>query len=174
MRFQVQHVYPIAADRFFPDMFFDADYNETLYREGLGFDGFSVEAIEQGPDGGVQSRVAAVRPRLHMPGPIAKLLGDAFTYREVGRLQGAAWHSEIVPSRLADKVAIKTVMRVEPAGVGESRRIAEFDIEVRLFGVGKLMERFIEKTLRESYEKATAHSVRWLTARTSVRTGPGH
>lgn len=164
MRFSVQHHYPIAADRFFGAMFFDDDYNQTLYRQGLGFESFTVEEIERDAAGGVISRTAAVRPRLVMPRAVAKLLGDAFTYREVGRRQGNAWHSEIVPSRLADKVSIKTVMRVEPAGADRCLRVADFTVDVRIFGVGKVLAKFIERTLRESYDKATAHSVRWLEA----------
>jgi hypothetical protein len=165
MRFSVEHTYPIAAERFFTEMFFDADYNQTLYLKGLGFAAFTVEREDRDADGRVQHRTAAVRPRLNMPKPVEKLLGTAFTYREVGALMDGAWHSEIIPSRLADKLALKTIMRVQPVGEDTCLRIAEFDIQVRLFGVGKIMERFIERTLRESYQKATRHSVAWLNAR---------
>lgn len=165
MRFSVQHPYPIAADRFFSDMFFDADYNQTLYLQGLGFAAFTVQDERRDADGLVVERSALVRPRLNMPGPVEKLLGTAFTYREIGRLIDGAWCSEIIPSRLANKLALKTTMRIEPAGEDTCLRTATFDIQVRLFGVGKIMERFIEKTLRESYEQATRHSVAWLNAR---------
>lgn len=165
MRFSVQHTYPIAAADFYRGMFFDDAYNQTLYLEGLGFEAFTIEKLDRDETGLVKHRTAAVRPRLNMPKPVRKLLGDAFTYREVGTLKGDAWHSEIVPSRLADKVTLLTVMRVEAAGVDTCERIADFEVEVRLFGLGKVVERFIEKTLRESYEKAAAHSRRWLDAR---------
>lgn len=165
MRFTVQHTYPIAADRFFTEMFFDPEYNRTLYLESLGFEAFDIEREDRDVNGLVEHRTVRVQPKLNMPKPVAKLLGSAFTYREVGAMEGMAWESQIVPSRLADKVAVSTTMTVTPVGEDTCLRTAEFDIRVRIFGVGKVFEGFIERTLRESYAKASAHSTRWLNAR---------
>ena len=167
MRFTVQHTYPIAADRFFTEMFFDPEYNRTLYLDGLGFGAFDVEREDRDASGQVEHRTVRVQPKLNMPKPVAKLLGSAFTYREVGAMEGDAWESQIIPSRLADKVALRTRMTVTPVGEDTCLRTAEFDIQVRIFGVGKVFEGFIERTLRESYHKAGVHSARWLNARSA-------
>ncbi|MGK0359652.1 MAG: hypothetical protein ACI9U2_001958 [Bradymonadia bacterium] len=165
MRFTVQHTFPIAFDRFFTEMFFDPDYSRTLYLETLGCGAFDIEREDRDASGMVEHRTVRVQPKLNMPKPVAKLLGTTFTYREVGTMEGMAWESQIVPSRLADKVTVRTVMAVTPLGEDTCLRTAEFDIQVRIFGLGKVFEGFIERTLRESYAKASAHSIRWLNAR---------
>lgn len=170
MRFSVCHLNPISADRFFTDMFFEEDYNRALYLDCLGFADFTVEHLDRDANGLVQHRTIRVQPRLNMPRPVAALLGDSFTYREVGALKGRAWHSDIIPSRLPDRIAVHSVLRVEPAGPNQCRRLAHFDVRVDVFGVGTLVERFIARTLRESYDAATAHTIEWLDARTAVRT----
>ena len=167
MRFSVQHTYPIAADRFFTEMFFDPDYNRALYLDGLGFAAFDVEREDRDVDGLVEHRTVRVKPKLNMPKPVAKLLGAAFTYREVGAMEGDAWVAEIIPSKLSDKVEVRTTMTVAPVGEDTCLRTAEFDIRVRIFGLGKVFESFIERTLRESYQAASAHSARWLRARST-------
>lgn len=165
MRFSVQHTYPIAAERFFTEMFFDPDYNRALYLDGLGFEAFAVEREDRDADGLVEHRTVRVQPKLNMPKPVAKLLGSAFTYREVGVMEGEAWETEILPSRLADKVQLRTTMTVAPVGEDTCLRTAEFDINVRIFGLGKVFEGFIERTLRENYQTASTFSARWLSQR---------
>ena len=167
MRFSVQHTYPISAEGFFTEMFFDRDYNRALYIDGLGFGAFDVEREDRDAQGRVEHRTVRVKPKLNMPKPVAKLLGSAFTYREVGAMEGDAWQAEIIPSRLSDKVEVRTTMTVAPVGEDTCLRTAEFDIRVRIFGLGKVFESFIERTLRESYEAATLHSARWLAARSA-------
>ena len=53
-------------------------------------------------------------------------------------------------------------MWLERTGPGQSDRVAEFEIEVKIFGIGGMFEKFLEKTMRESYGKATEFTNKWL------------
>lgn len=166
MQFTVRHRYPLSAEAFWSEMFFDSGYNQGLYTEGLGFAGITIEAQETDATGRPVRRRARVRPTLHAPAPVAKLLGDALTYEERGtRDAQGRWVTEIIPSRLADRISIKTTMWTIPTDPGMCDRVAEFEVHVRVLGLGGLVEKFVEKTLRESYDKAAAYSAKWVAER---------
>ena len=61
-------------------LFLDKEFNEKLYRDGLGFPEFSV--LEQRETDTQILRKAAGQPKMNMPGPVAKLLGNNFRYVE--------------------------------------------------------------------------------------------
>ncbi len=166
MRVVIRDPYDVPPEAFWGRMFFDPAYNQSLYTEGLGFE--SLEILEDAvtPDGSRRRRMR-VRPRLDMPAAVKKLVGEKVTYVEEGTFDAAAgtFRSRIVPSSLADRIRIETVMRLEPRGAGACERIAEAEVEVRVLGLGGLVEKFIEKSLRDNYAKGAAFSNRWLAAR---------
>ena len=123
-------------------------HHEALYRKGLHFESFKV--IEETTTGR-RTRKLAVTPQLEAPGPIKKLLGDSISYIEDGHLDPAkpSWVTRVLPSKLADKANISSELWLERTGPGQSDRVAAFDIEVKIFGIGGMFEKFLEKTMRE-------------------------
>lgn len=166
MKFTVRHRYGCTPQHFWSRVFFSDEYTSPLYREGLGFDSVEVQSLTREPSGAVQRRMA-VRPKLVIPGPVKKLLGGALTYLEVGAYDPVSgrFSSEIIPSAGADKIKIRTEMWMEPVGQDEGDRVASFEVSVRVFGIGKVVEKFIERSLRESYASATTFTNRWLAQR---------
>lgn len=161
MKFTIRDDYACSAAHFWGEMFFDPEYNRRVYREGLEFEIF--ELLEQTEQDGIIERKIRVMPKLDAPRPIRKLIGDALTYEEHGRFDGVRWESRVVPSRLADRVKPQLIQWVEPAGDDRCVRYVAFDIEVRILGLGKLMEKFLERTYRENYTKAAQWTNRvWL------------
>lgn len=163
MKFTLRHPYNVGPETFWRDVFFDPAYNEALYREALQFE--ACEVLEETtPADGRRTRKMAVTPKLDAPGPIKKVIGDSISYVEEGRLDLAkpSWIVRVLPSKLADKAKITSEMWLERTGAGQSDRVAEFDIEVKIFAVGGLFEKFLEKTMRESYAKATEFTNKWL------------
>lgn len=152
MQFSLRHDYACSAEQFWNATFFDADYNPRVYREGLEFSRF--EVLEQTEVDGVITRTLRVMPKLDAPAPVRKLIGDALVYEEHGRFADGHFVTTIVPSRLADKVSIKSDLWIEPGGEARCTRVVRFDVDVRIFGLGKVFEMFIERTLRENYAKA--------------------
>src|SRR5260370_40423535 len=58
-------------------LFLDKEFNEHLYKEGLGFPEFSV--VEQVETDTEIKRKTAAKPKItNMPGPVANLIGDGF------------------------------------------------------------------------------------------------
>ena len=163
MKFTLRHPYSIEPEAFWRDVFFDPAYNEALYRKALQFEAFKVIEETQGPDGR-RARKMSVTPKIDAPGPIKSLLGDSVSYIEDGHLDLAkpSWVVKVLPSKLADKSTIRSEMWLERTGPGQSDRVANFDIEVKIFGVGGMFEKFLEKTMRDSYQKAADFTNLWL------------
>lgn len=163
MKFTLRHQYHVGPDTFWREVFFDPAFNERLYREALQFE--SVKILEENVEAdGRRTRRMAVTPRLDLPAPIKKVLGDSVSYVEEGRydLARPSWIVRVIPSKLADKANVTSEMWLERTGPGQSDRVAEFNIDVNMFMIGGLFEKTLEKTMRDSYQKATDFTNAWL------------
>lgn len=149
------------AERFWK-IFFDKEFNETLYKKALGFPEFSI--VEQKETEHEITRKAAGQPRMNVPGPVAKLLGANFRYTEEGHFDKKTqfWKWKLYPSALADKLHTSGSVRIEPAGDGRVRRIAEMTLEAKVFGIGGLIESAAEKNMRDGWERSAHYMNKWL------------
>lgn len=152
-KFTVTHEIRCDVDTFWK-LFFDRTFNEKQYRQALGFPEFEI-LDQKETDTQITRRVSAV-PKMTMPGPVAKLLGSNFRYTEDGTFDKAAkvWRWKVTPSVLAEKLRQEGTLRVEPAGAGRVRRIADLTVEAKIFGLGGLMESSAEKQLREGWDQS--------------------
>jgi hypothetical protein len=141
-------------------VFLDKEYNRAFYLEELGFP--RLEILEQTE---TTRRLRAV-PKMDMPGPVKKILGDSFGYEEVGSLdrQKNEWRWKMVPNTMPDKLKTDGVVRVEPAGEGKCRRVDEVNIEAKIFGIGGLIESSAEKEIKAAWDKEAAFMNRWIKA----------
>ena len=142
--------------------YLDEDATRRLYADGLQFD--SVEVRTDGHHSSEQqTRELHYAPRLHMPAPIKRALGARLRIVERGTFTpsdsagGGRWTFQVFPSALTEKISISGSVTAEPDN-GALRRVTELDIRVPIFGVGGVMEKFIEKTTRENCRK----SAEWL------------
>lgn len=161
--FEIRHTFPITAEQFWQDTFFNEEFNRTLYLERLGFDAY--EVLEQGEEaGGVRTRKVRTTLKIDAPGPVRKMVGDSVSYVETGKFDPASgrYRFRIEPSKLADKLQISGEMWCEPRGDKRVERILRTDMEVKVFGVGKLVESTIERTTRDSYDKAATFTNEWI------------
>ena len=160
-KFTVTHEINCNAETFWK-IFFDKTFNEKLYREGLGFPEFTVVSQQETPT--EITRRAAGKPKLDMPGPVMKVLGDNFRYTEEGRFNVTTkvWTWKMTPSAAADKLRQEGTLRLEPIGDSKVRRIAEIINEAKIFGIGGLIESSGEKQLREGWDKSAVYMNRWI------------
>lgn len=144
--------------------FFDPEFNKQMYLQDLGFPAYEVVEHRETPTEIVH--VVAGTPKMNVPGPVAKLMGANFSYREEGRFNKATsvWSWKVIPSAMADKMRHEGTMRIERAGEGKVRRIATIEIEAKIFGIGGLIESSTEKQLREGWDKSAGVLQRWLDA----------
>jgi hypothetical protein len=139
-------------------LFFDREFNTQLYTVGLDFN--SYEIVEMSDS---HRRTKGV-PKMKLPGPVAKLLGDSFGYEENGTLDKATnlYRWKMTPNTMTDKLFTSGSVKIESAGEGKVRRISEASIEAKMFGVGGLLEGTAEGEMRASWEKENVFMNRWL------------
>ncbi len=163
MKLTLRDDYDCSVERFWEGLFFELDYNRALYRDGLGFEQMEIVADDVSDDGRRRRRMR-VKPKLDAPRAVRKLIGDALTYVEQGEYDPRTmrWSTRIVPSRVADRIRISIVVHCEPRGDDRCVRVADFEFDVRVIGLGRIFEQFIARTMRENYTKAARFSNRWL------------
>lgn len=155
-RFTLTHEIRCNADTFWKT-FFDKSFNETLFRQRLGFPEYTI--VDQRETETEIVRKVTGTPKMNMPGPVMKLLGSGFGYTEEGRLNKATqvWSWKTIPSTLAEKLRSEGTLRIEPIGDNKVRRITEIVIEAKVFGVGGLIESSTEKQMREGWEQSAVY-----------------
>ena len=147
--------------------YLDPAYVRALYLDTLGYRALDVLEVTE------QSRKLRVVPKLSLPGPIQKLLGDSFAYEDHGTLDRArnVWTWQMVqPSQLAPGakpkpgiVTTRGTVRVEAVGERECRRTDELVIEANVFGLGGLIESSAEKEARAGWEIEIPMIRQWVT-----------
>lgn len=160
-KFTVTHEINTDVEGFWK-LFFDKEFNEKLYKDGLGFSDFRL--LEQkDSDAGVTRKVTGT-PKMTVPGPVAKILGSSFSYVEDGSLdkKSNTWKWSITPSTAADKIKSGGTLRIEAAGPGKVRRIAELYVEAKIFGIGGMIETATEKDLRDGWDKSAVFMNQYL------------
>lgn len=160
-KFTVTHEINCNTETFWK-VFFDQDFNLKLYKENLGFPEFNI--VEQRETDSEIVRKVNGTPKMEVPGPVAKVLGSNFGYKEEGKYVKSAnlWQWKMIPSAMADKLRNEGTMRVEAVGDTKVRRIAELVIEAKVFGIGGLIESSAEKQLRDGWEKSAKFMNEWL------------
>lgn len=156
MKFTVRHQFNTDPDTYWSKLFFDPEYNTRLYKGALGFDVFEILEIT-GEPGGKRTRKILTEPKSDAPAVVKKLIGDSLQYTETGTYDPdkKLWTYNIVTSKLADRVKIGGHLWAESKGDHKMERVAEIEIVVKILVGSGTVEKFIEKTTRESYEKAT-------------------
>ncbi len=151
-RVRVEHDFECSENGFW-ETFLNADYNREMFQSHMKFPRWDLIRCEE-EKGGI-SRVVEVEPYVaELPGPIKKVLGDTIRYREEGHLDRTknCYELRVIPSRLADKILVSGRQFTEPLPGGRCRRIFEATVEVKVFGIGGMIERNIAGDLRKSYD----------------------
>ena len=162
-KFTVTHEIHCNVETFWK-LFFDKGFNEKLYLEGLGFPAY--KALEQNETETKITRRVEGTPKMNMPGPVAKLMGSNFSYKEEGSFDKATriWTWKLIPSTLADKMRNEGSVSVEAVGDDKVRRVAELLIEAKIFGLGGLIESSAEKQLREGWDQSAVFMNKYIAA----------
>ncbi len=164
--FKVDHRFPISAEAYWDTLFFDEPFNKKFYLEELGFDRYEISDEVTEADGS-RSRTIKSQPKSDMPAAVKKIIGDELVYLERGRFDAKTkrYRFDIEVPKFKDKVRIKGDFWVEPDGADACRRLCEMSVQVKMFGVGGLVEGFIERQTSESYDKAAEYTLRTLAQR---------
>lgn len=135
--------------------FFSPEYNKELFFDCLKFPGY--ELLEQTEDETqIRRRVRITPPVAGLPGPVKKIVGDAFSYVEEGSFHKATkrFTFRVQPSVAADKTSTSGEMWCEVVG-GKSVRCSKLKVDVKIFMVGGLVEDLILSNFKSSFDVAT-------------------
>lgn len=137
------------------ELLLDPEFQRRIHVEGLGFQEFSLESQEE--RGCVMHRVVKVSPRVDMPGPIQKLLGDSMSYKEFVSFDRDTkqwlWRLEMPGAGRTIHVGGEIEISPGRGGQGCIRR-THFTVECKIFGVGSLIEKTIKKETLANYERS--------------------
>ena len=165
---RVEHVFECTPEFFWEKIFFDAEFNRRMYLEELGFSSWKEVSVRE--DDAKISRVVEVSPPVgELPGPLKKLVGEGFGYREQGEFDKSTQRYRVtaVPNRLGDKLSVVGELWVEPVGESACRRIFEAKVVAKVFGVGGLLESRIVNDTKKNYEEAAGYTRKFLAARSA-------
>jgi hypothetical protein len=163
VRYTIRHTFNTDEATFWDKIFFDPAYNETLFQQHLRFNSYRVLELTKNPDGSVHRKVECAPP-VEIPAAAKKVIGDSTSYVEDGRFdpKSRRFTVEVIPRMGGDKIKTRVTMWVEPRGDKKIERVVEVDNEVKVFGVGKILEAFIEKQTRQSYDASADFTNQWI------------
>lgn len=160
MRFDIEHTITGITVADFERLYFDEPFNMALC-DHLKLTRRLIRRDEQ--DGHIYREVAIV-PAREVPAPVAKIVGpDALHYTETldYRLGTGAGTWSTTPGAMPGKITSDGRLHIEDAAGSVCRRV-EGHVTVRLFGVGKMIERFIVADVERGYAEAAAFMQQWL------------
>lgn len=137
----------------------DDAFNRALYLDHLGH---GYEQLVNDSEKGIFK--AHIQPSPDAPALVLKVLGDAFSFVEDGVFdaQTRVYRFKITPSTLPNKIGTEGEMRVESVGDDRCRRVVDFTFHARIPGLGGVVEKFLAKTTKESFEVSAAFANQWL------------
>jgi hypothetical protein len=162
--FTLRHEFDATPERYWT-MFLDAGFQREMLTQGLGFPMPEVE--DPRPSGDKLLRNMKVTPKVDLPGPVARVLGSKLGYVEHGEYEPAThtWRWRLEFNVMPDKLKTSGVVRTHMEG-SKLIRVAEMEVEAKVFGIGGLIEGTMDKSLHEGWEKGAAF-IRSYLARTA-------
>jgi hypothetical protein len=163
VRYTIKHTFNTDPDTFWNRLFFDPAYNQALFQDHLKFSSYRVLGLERAADGSVHRRVESA-PAIELPAIAKKAIGDSTSYVEDGRFDAKTqrFSVEVTPKVGGDKIKTRLQLWVEPLGDKRIERVVDVENTVQIFGVGKILEAFIEKQMRATYDEAARFTQRWI------------
>jgi hypothetical protein len=141
----------VTVDRFV-EVYFSEDFNNQVARiSGLKSRVLVEEKLHA--DGSRDRRVR-MEPNVTLPGPIQKFVGsEPISYDEVSHYDAAkkrvTYH---IDSKANDRVVVKGSIAFVADGSGV-RRVIDGVIEVKVLGLGGIVEKFVEAETQKGYAK---------------------
>ncbi|MGB5702953.1 MAG: DUF2505 family protein [Polyangiales bacterium] len=150
--FAIRQLLDCSQQEFWERIFRCETFNRYLY-DGLGFE---YELQEWDPEAGY--RRAKVSPGHKMPKPIAKVLGEHFSYVEEGSFDAAAERYEfrVIPSTMPDRIRAGGIVVVEPVSEHQCERKVTVEFSADVPGLGRVIEAYLVSSTREQYAKNAA------------------
>jgi hypothetical protein len=161
IEFTLRHPLDCTPERHWA-LFWDPEWTRTLIVDGLGFFSCDVRPVRQ--EGTARHREMAVTPKLDIPAAVAKILGPKLGYTEKGTFDETTqkWTYRMVLNVLTDSIRIGGEVSIEPLGAARCTRVSKMWVEVKIFGVGGMIEKAAEKNMRDGWDRSAQWINQWL------------
>jgi hypothetical protein len=158
--------FAISAESYIYDLYFSEEFSKALYLEGLGFSRCEQISFDRTAANHIQ-RTLRLCPAMNAPKPVQKVLGDTQQYDEIGSFTPATntWSYNVIPSTMASKIQTVGQMAVEASGPNRCTIHFEVTFDVKLFGVGKVIERFMASQFDDNLSKQKRFTEDWIAQR---------
>lgn len=162
MKFRIEHRFTgVDVDRFV-EIYYSEAFNQSVAPISGMKERRLVEESTDG-DGKIHRRVRLV-PAVPIPAAFEKLIaGRAVTYDEVSvydpKTKTARYR---IDHKAGDRLRAEGTNTFVQDGPGAVKRIIDGEVEVRVFGVGALVERFIENEVKKGYDAIASFLQGWI------------
>lgn len=155
MKLSLSYEWECTPEEFWA-LYFDEDFVVRCHTEALG--STAAEVLSQ--EGDIASglvRTLRYTQRPNMPGPVRKIFGEEITSTEVSTYDPVTSSAtmSLTPGTMADKTHIDGTISVVGDGAHSTETFA-LEARVKIFGVGPIVERFIEHEARGTQAKSVA------------------
>lgn len=131
--------------------FLDDDFNSRIFSE-MGFPSFRVAQTHEGDT--VRQRLE-ITPKVHLPSAVQKVLGERFSYVEEGvfdKITKTYRFTLMPPAGIrGDRATGGGVTTAVAAADGTTDRIIDMTFDVRIFGIGGMLESAAERAAQDVY-----------------------
>ncbi len=160
---RISHDFECSEETFWSRIFFDLEFNRRMYLEWLGFEVWE-ELAHSEDDASVHRTIRVVPKVTELPGPIRAVLGERLEYRELGTWDRRTrrYRYEVKSATLGDKLKVEGELWCEPLGAERCRRHFVVNVEVKVFGIGGLIEKRLVADLQQNYEASSRHTQEFL------------
>ena len=162
MHFTLEHTFSGITLAEYETLYFDEAFSEEMCAAVKV--GRTLLRLDRQP--GLLTRHVRCEPIRDLPGPVSALLGGRrFAYVEelefdLGKGEGR-WR--VIPNVASEKVDAGGTLHFEAVpGGGGVKRIVRGEIAFSLFGVGRIVERFVVAEVEKSYEDASRFTRAYL------------
>lgn len=150
---KIVHELACSEATFWDRLFFDEEFNRSLFLDELGFSGWRVlKQTEVSPD--IVEREIEVMPKVgDIPGPLRAVVGEGLSYRELGRYdrQRRRYDVKAISARLGDRLIVEGELTTQSITPERCRRIFSVRVVAKIFGVGGLLEKRVLADLEQNH-----------------------
>jgi len=150
-----QQTFHVDLVRYF-ELLVDGETRARREVEGSG--SVSYRVLSRTVEGGVCRYRAELVSRVDAPAAVRKIIGqtsrmeEEITFREGGNVAQVRYRTD----SLGDRARLEGELRARAAGPGRTEVTLDLTVEIKMFGLGGIIEKMIDKELREHLAKDVA------------------
>ena len=158
-----RQTFDVSVETYWRELCLSLEYQERLYREALGCR--RMDVIEHSGDfeKGMRRKLRFEKP-IDAPAAVTKLFGSSVTIEEHSEFDPAEqrWTFRMVPPLLGDRIDIRGVVRAS-GKEGKVEQVARNSVNVRVLGLGGIIEHFVARSTKEGVEDKANFTRRYIT-----------